>query len=218
MNKLMRAMQAKNPIDSTLRNPLEVQVARRILRLRTEKGLTQNALARRCGISAAYLSRVESNEAALTIANLAKVAQALGVPAEALVEEERFLAPLALYRQGSGTARLLRGKGSHAYRTLASGKRGKLMEPLMVEVKDTLSAGRLSRHSGEEFNYLLKGRCTFFYGKEQIQLEAGDAVYYDATILHGVRSVKGVRSQILSIVSSRDYLFHGDISRLLESS
>lgn len=211
-------MQAENPSDPVLRNPLEVQVARRIVRLRTEKGLTQNALARLCGISAAYLSRVESNEAALTIANLAKVAQALGVPVEALIEEERFLAPLATYRHGTGAMKLIRGKGSHSYRLLVSGKRGKLMEPLLVEVTDKLSAGRLSQHSGEEFNFMVRGRCTFFYGKEQIQLETGDAVYYDATIMHGVRCAKGESAQILAIVSSRDYLFHGDISRLLEAS
>lgn len=214
----MRVVQDKSPPENTLRNPLEVQVARRISRLRVEKGLTQNALARRCGISAVYLSRVESHEAALTIANLAKVAEALGVPAEALLEEDRLLAPLALYRKGTGTVRRLRGKGSHSYRMLVSGKRGKLMEPLIVEVTALASAGRLSRHSGDEFNYVLQGKCTFLYGKENIQLEEGDAVYYDATIPHGVRSSRGERAKILSVVSSRDYLFHGDITRLLQSS
>jgi transcriptional regulator with XRE-family HTH domain len=193
---------------------LDVCVARRIVRLREEKNLTQSRLARLCGISAAYLSRVESSQASLTLSGLAKVASALEIPATALLDEEASAAPLSLHRSHD-KMKLLRGRGSHADQVLAGDKKGKLMEPLLVEVSRTPSAGRQYSHAGEEFDYLIEGSCTFFYGKERFKMEPGDAVYFDASIPHGiVKTAKG-RARLLVMVSARDYLFHGDIRRLL---
>jgi transcriptional regulator with XRE-family HTH domain len=213
-NKLLHDTQS----NAGLVSPLEIRVARQIARLRAEKGLSQAALAAKCGLSAAYLSRVESNSSALTLASLEKVAAALGVDITALVADETGNAPLSLHRKGRGKIGHLRGKGSHAYMLLAAEKRGKLMEPLIVTVKSGKAAGRLQGHGGEEFDYLLEGRCTFYYGKDSFVLEAGDAVYYDATIPHGIRSDPGIVSRLLVVVSSRDYLFHGDIEKLLATS
>lgn len=195
---------------------LEVCVARRIVRLRREKNLTQGKLAQLCGLSPAYLSRVESNQAALTLSGLAKVAAALEIPATALLDEETSSAPLSLHRS-DGRMKLLRGRGSHAHQMLAANKKGKLMEPLLIEVARTPSAGRQWAHAGEEFDYLLEGTCTFFYGKERFTLHAGDAVYYDASVPHGIVRAGAARARLLVVVSARDYLFHGDIQRLLRT-
>ena len=212
---MVRASQvAKADPEPGAAHSLEVCVARRIVRLRQEKNLTQGKLARLCGLSPAYLSRVESNQAALTLSGLAKVAAALEVPATALLDEETSSAPLSLHHSHE-KMKLLRGRGSHAHQMLASNKKGKLMEPLLVDVSRTPSAGRQWAHAGEEFDYLLEGTCTFFYGKERFTLRAGDAVYYDASVPHGIVRTSASRARLLVVVSARDYLFHGDIHRLL---
>ena len=195
-------------------NFLDICVARRIVQLRKEKDLTQAKLAQLCGISAAYLSRVESNQSSLTLAGLAKVAAALEVPVTALIDEEACAAPLLLYHPND-KMELLRGKGSHAFQMLAADKKGKLMEPMLVEVSSTPSAAHQWSHAGEEFAYLLEGTCTFFYGKEQFEMHAGDAVYFDATIPHGMIRTSTARARMVITVTARNYLFHGDIRRLL---
>ena len=48
--------------------------------LRRELGLTLKQLAAKCGLSDAYLSRVENHKSAVNIANLSNIALALGVP------------------------------------------------------------------------------------------------------------------------------------------
>jgi quercetin dioxygenase-like cupin family protein len=73
----------------------------------------------------------------------------------------------------------------------------------------------LKSHSGEEFNYVLEGECLLIYGDDRIHLREGDCVYYDASIPHAAHAIKGSPSRLLVVVSSRDYLFHGDLSRLL---
>ena len=61
----------------------------------------------------------------------------------------------------------------------------------------------------------MKGEMDLVYGNETIRLKEGDSCYYDATIPHGARAAKGHTCRILVVVASRDYLFHGDLTRLL---
>ena len=209
-------MQSKYNRKSTeLLSPIEARVARKIGLIRREKGMMQRDLAKEAGLSAAYLSRVEGLKAALTLANLEKVAAALETPISAFLDEESEIAPLALYRRNMGKKGLLRGKGSDCFEMLAAGKKGKLMEPLIVDARSSDETTELHSHAGEEFDYVLEGSCIFYYGKQRIPMDTGDAVYYDATIPHAMQVKKNVRCRLLVVATSRDYLFHGDLSRLL---
>ena len=56
--------------------------------------MTAEQLAERAGISQSYLSRMERGERNVSLRNLAKIAQALGVPQAALVPTEAQMVPL----------------------------------------------------------------------------------------------------------------------------
>ena len=56
------------------------RLAKRIQALREERRLTQDALARRIGLSRAYLARLEIGRHNAPILTLAKIAKALKVP------------------------------------------------------------------------------------------------------------------------------------------
>ena len=62
------------------------------------------------------------------------------------------------------------------------------------------------------------GTCLLLYGKERITLHPGDAAYYDATVPHCTRKVGKGPCQVLTIVASSDYLFHGDLTELLKDT
>lgn len=59
-------------------------IGRTVRRLRTERGLTQQALAARLGISGSYLNLIEHDQRAVTAAVLIKLTEALGVDLAAL--------------------------------------------------------------------------------------------------------------------------------------
>jgi transcriptional regulator with XRE-family HTH domain len=59
----------------------------RITKLREERGLTLEQLAESVGISTSYLWRLENEKRNLSLKNVAKIANALGVPPEQLVAE-----------------------------------------------------------------------------------------------------------------------------------
>ncbi|MBN8906256.1 MAG: helix-turn-helix transcriptional regulator, partial [Rhodospirillales bacterium] len=54
-------------------------IGRTVRRLRTERGLSQNALAARLGISASYLNLIEHDQRAVTASLLIKLAETLNV-------------------------------------------------------------------------------------------------------------------------------------------
>lgn len=199
-------------------NPLamEERVAATLRALREQQGLTLAALAAAVDLSPAYLSRVENNSASLTLQNLARVAAALQVPTAAFFEEKDVPRPLVVSRQGSGRRKPLHGLPGASMELPAADKRGKLMEPLLVEIRPRASKPKLRAHPGEEFNLVLEGGCEFFYGQERLALSVGDTAYYNATVPHGIRATGGTPCRLLAVVASRDYLFHGDISKLLQ--
>jgi transcriptional regulator with XRE-family HTH domain len=56
-------------------------------RLRAERGLTQEALAHECGINRTYLSSVERAERNVSIDNIGRIAEGLGVEAWTLLRD-----------------------------------------------------------------------------------------------------------------------------------
>lgn len=63
-------------------------MARNMRRLRAERGWSQEYLANECGLNRTYLSAVERSEQNISIYNLYRVAQGLGVESGMLLKAE----------------------------------------------------------------------------------------------------------------------------------
>lgn len=196
-------------------NAVEVKVATRLANLRRDQGFTLKQLAQKCSLSESYLSRIENHKAAINIANLNAVATVLGVPIAAFFDDILSERPISVCRGGAGKSVRLRGSKGLVARMLASDKKGKLMEPFIVDLNSAEERQQQQRHQGDEFVYVLEGECRFYYGKELIRLQKGDSVYYDPRIPHVSTADPEKGCTILAVVASRNYLFHGDINRLL---
>ena len=194
----------------------EVRVANRLRQLRSDKALTLKELASTAGISQAYLSRVENHKAALPISGLERLARALGVSMGVFFEEDDRALPITVCRAGKGSKGRLRGARGLVYEMLASQKAGKLMEPLLIDIASAARELSLRSHPGEELNFVLEGEFLLLYGKDEIRLREGDAAYYDAAVPHAARRIADRPCRILAVVASRDYVFHGDLTQLLE--
>jgi len=77
----------KNPEPGTDNgtNQLTTEVAQRVRAMRSRRGLTRKNLAHHSNVSERYLAQVESGEANVTLALMARIAKALGVPLESLL-------------------------------------------------------------------------------------------------------------------------------------
>jgi transcriptional regulator with XRE-family HTH domain len=194
----------------------EIFVARRLAALRAESGLTLRQLAEETGLSDAYLNRVERQKTPINIANLEKVAATFGVALSSFFEADEARQPLILTRAGSGRKVRFRGRGGFRVELLAHAKKGKLMEPLLVDLASAKEAVPPQSHPGQEFNYVVEGRCEFVFGKQRVELETGDAIYFDASVPHVCRALGPGPSRLLAVVASPDYPLHGNIAVLLD--
>ncbi len=218
---LMRCMTMSSPAASPNRSPhrpksAEIKLASRLRQLRKEKHLTLEQLAMSAGMSQAYLSRVENHKVSLTIAGLEQLAAALNVPMAVFFDDDGRNVPILHCLAGQGERRRFRGPDSFVFEMLAAAKKGKLMEPLIIDPQTARQPMPLQAHSGEEFNYVLSGECMLLHGDNQIRMRTGDSAYYDASVPHAAHAIKGRPCKLLAVVSSREYLFHGDLSRLLK--
>lgn len=196
----------------------EIHVARRMAALRQENKLTLREVSERTGISATYLNRVERQKTPINIVNLEKVAVAFGVALASFFEADDATRPLVITRAGEGKKMRFRGRKGFRVELLAEAKKGKLLEPMLVDLSSAETQVALQSHPGQEFNYVVEGRCVFIYGKEKFDLGVGDAVYFDATVPHVCRATTSAPTRMLAIVASRDYPLHGNIAVLLDAS
>jgi transcriptional regulator with XRE-family HTH domain len=199
------------------KNPsaIEKKIARMLVRLRRDNELTLSELSERTGLSESYLSRVENLKAPISISKLTKLAKAFVVPVTVFFEGESSSPRCRFTPAGEGTNVRLRGRNGINVRLLADTLRARMMEPFIVDVSTAVRGAAMQAHEGDEFIYVLKGRCRLYFGEETYNLDSGDSIYFDSSIVHRIEPVDHRPCEVLSVVTSRDFTFHGDLARLI---
>lgn len=178
--------------------------------LRKRQGLTLVEVSGRAGLAASTLSKVENGHISLTYDNLLRLADGLGVDFARLFPDPVGDGSVTGGPVG-GLARLTVTRaaerpslpaGLYGYEPLAAGMTRKIMDPTVVRVRARSldQFGRLVSHGGEEFVYVIAGTVelhTEHYAP--VRLEAGDSVYFDATMGHAYLSCSEEDATILNI-------------------
>jgi transcriptional regulator with XRE-family HTH domain len=172
----------------------------RIQSERQKHGLTLRDLAAQTGLSPSFLSQVERDVTAPSLASLKQIATALGVRVADLLAEASPGEGIVVRRAGRPTWQLDRVR----YAQLAPGKPGqeRSMQPqlLTFEPGGDLGSHPVS-HAGEELGLVLKGRVECSVGDEVYLLEEGDSVYFDAKVPHRTRNAAPTESTYLLVVT-----------------
>jgi len=177
-------------------------------RLRTLRRQHQHSLAvlaLKTGLTRSYLSKLErgvSTPSATTVIKLAQayglsVAQLTGSGSEALdemVSVVRAHERQALVRHGSALG--------YGYQAISGGKRVKAMQPFVVLPPHDYPARETAHpHAGEEFMLVLKGSVEIVVGERCFRLDSGDAVYFDASFPHRMRSLGKIQAEVLVVAA-----------------
>lgn len=195
--------------------PMEKRIARTLTQLRKDNDLTLSELSERTGLSESYLSRVENLKAAISISKLAKLADAYVVPIGSFFESDRHEPRCKFTPAGEGTRVRLRGREGINVRLLANTVRARMMEPFVVDVSTAKRGATMQSHEGDEFIYVVKGRCRLFFDKDVYEMGAGDSIYFDSGVSHRIEPADSRPCEIVSVVTSRDFTFHGNMARLI---
>jgi len=177
------------------------QMGRRIRENRLILEISVEEMAQVTGVSPAEYLAHEEGTVDSSFSFLYHCAERFGVDIRALVTGEApKLSFYALTRNGSGMR--IKRRQEFEYRHLAPNLKNRQAEPFVVKALYQDPALPITRttHSGEEFDYVLKGRLRIQLGDKIELLNAGDSVFYDSGRPHGMVAADPEGCEFLSIV------------------
>jgi transcriptional regulator with XRE-family HTH domain len=185
---------------------VNVNVGILIRRERQDQELSLRELARRVGISASMLSQVETGRTRPSVSTIYAIATELGLSIDGLLsDKEETVANAAAgprVRRGPVGAVSAADLASQLVRPeqrrkleLESGVTWELLSDLLPHLVDFMfvtyepggrssSSGKLMRHTGTEFAFLLRGKLKIQVGFDEYVLQAGDALAFDSSEPH----------------------------------
>ena len=173
--------------ETTERFIQEKHIGERIKRLRLKKSMGLVELGRHTGLSASFLSQLETGRVVPTLRNLARIAMVFSKDLSYFFEAE----PQAMFRVHRRKERVrLPQTGvespTYYFESLGYMVPDRHMDPYFAEFIP-LAANQEPKahlHPGYEFLYVLDGELALQHGENRCTLEQGDAVYFDSATAH----------------------------------
>jgi transcriptional regulator with XRE-family HTH domain len=173
--------------ETTERVIAEKAIGERIRRLRLKKSMGLVELGKHTGLSASFLSQLETGRVVPTLRNLARIAMVFSKDLSYFFESEAQ----AVFRIHRRTERVrLPQTGvefpSYFFESLGYMVPDRHMDPYFAEFipLDKNMEPTAHMHPGFEFLYLLEGGLELHHGEQACTLGAGDAVYFDSSTPH----------------------------------
>ena len=165
----------------------EKRIGERIKHLRLKKSMGLVELGRHTGLSASFLSQLETGRVVPTLRNLARIAMVFSKDLSYFFDPE----PQTLFRMHRRDERVRlpqTGADDPAYffESLGYLVPDRQLDPYFAEflpVKEGRQP-RAHQHAGCEFLYLLTGTLDVRHGEATHHVEPGDAIYFDANTIH----------------------------------
>ena len=173
--------------ETTERFIAEKHIGERIKRLRLKKSMGLVELGKHTGLSASFLSQLETGRVVPTLRNLARISMVFSKDLSYFFESE----PQAMFRVHRRKERVrLPQTGvdnpTYFFESLGYMVPDRHMDPYFAEFipLEKSNEPRAHMHPGFEFLYVLDGELALHHGEHHSTLGPGDAVYFDASTPH----------------------------------
>jgi transcriptional regulator with XRE-family HTH domain len=181
---------------------IAASIGAQVRNLRRKLDLTGAELADQAGLSVGMLSKIENGVVSASIESLEALSRALNAPLTtffASYEEQR---DCSYVMGGKGVTIERRGtKAGHQYQLLGHSISGEIVvEPYLITLTEEAKPYTMFQHAGVEFIYMLTGRVLYRHADKAYPLAPGDALFFDATALHGPEELIKLPMTYLSII------------------
>ena len=180
-----------------------MQIGKKIKQLRLKKGLTQEELGERTGLSKSYISQLERDHTSPSIETLFSLLEVLGS------------SPKEFFDDGRPAAKIVFSKDDHILNTdedrgysvrwLVSESNEKEMEPVLLTLGPGGEFKEFEPSLSQTFIYVMEGQILLQLGTESYKAGAGDALYYEASHEHQLLNPGPSEARCL-LVATESYL------------
>jgi transcriptional regulator with XRE-family HTH domain len=172
-----------------------MDIGKRIKELRLANQLTQDELAARSDLSAAFISMLESNKSSVSIEYLTKVLTVLGESLSDFFSSD----DKRTYVFGKRDRVEIKDLGIDKFELLIPGSTTMAMEPSKLVIAQNQIFGPIKPHSGEVIGYIIKGRVLICLDKRKNIAKTGFCFQYRADQEHSFVNIGKSIAEILLI-------------------
>jgi transcriptional regulator with XRE-family HTH domain len=176
-----------------------LSVGERLRILRTERNLSQRALAKTAGISTNSVSLIERDEISPSVATIQNLATALHVRISYFFEDESEQSVLHVKPAQRAAV------DSQGVRIESTGSRihAQEIEPFLIRLAPHTSSGeRQVIHAGHEVVYCLKGKLEYLIDGTIYQVEENDFLLFEANLPHLWRNPFDIEAEFILILQT----------------
>ena len=184
-----------------------MEVAQRIREMREIFGMTESEMAQKTEVSVEEYCQYEAGKLDFPFTFIHKCSLAFGIGITDLLEgQSAHLSSYTVTRKGMGqeTAK----EDGIQIQNLAPLFRKKIAEPYWVRYEYSKELQdkpiHLTKHSGQEFDFVMQGRLKIQIGDNVEYLGAGDSIYYNSSTPHGMIAVDGEDCLFVAVVLPGD--------------
>jgi len=206
---------------STVDSSKLLEVAQRIKEMREIVGYTTTEMALKTEVSEAEYLQYESGMLDFPFTFIHKCSLAFGLGISDLLEgQSAHLSSYTVTRKGEGqdTAK----EDGIEIKNLAPLFRKKIAEPYWVKYEyneELLNKPiHLTKHSGQEFDFVMSGRLKVQIGDNIEYLSEGDSIYYNSSTPHGMIAVDGRDCLFVAVVLPGENESENELTKTLISA
>ncbi len=177
------------------------EIGLRVKELREIQGISAESLAKYLMVDRETYLAWEEGRDDFPVGVLYEIAGRFQVDlSELITGEAPKLRTYCLTRKGRGPE--VYRRSSYRYWSLAANFQHRKAEPFLVEIpaESEQHPIALNSHPGQEFDYVLEGTMRITIGTHEMDLEAGDAVYFDSSEPHGMKALGGKAVRFLAVI------------------
>ena len=181
----------------------EKHIGERIKRLRLKKSMGLVDLGRHTGLSASYLSQLETGRVVPTLRNLARIAMVFSKDLSYFFEgAQQSIFRVHRHRDRIRMPQTGAENPGYFFESLGYQVPDREMDPYFAEFvpQESGSPARAHMHPGFEFLYVLDGELCLHHGEQEAILGPSDSVYFDSGTQHSYRCA-GTKPTSVLIVS-----------------
>ncbi len=153
--------------------------ATKMKRLRKKGNISIEALAKKTGLDADFIQKIENNEATPPVSVIIQLSTALTVDSGAFLSADDAT---TRKRKAEG---FIKRKNAYYYKTLTPGAEHRHMKGFHVTIPpEKTHEGVEYKHDGEEFVYVLEGRLEILADGKMHVLKKGQSIHFDSGKTH----------------------------------
>ncbi len=188
---------------SVVENEKLMEVARRIREMREISGYSVEEMAEKTEVTTAEYLAYEQGREDFPFTFIHKCALAFGLGITDILEgESARLSSYTVTRRGGG--RQTAEEEGISIVNVAPMFKNKIAEPYFCQYDYDESLQNkpihLTKHNGQEFDYVLSGKMKIQIGDNYEELAAGDSIYYNSSTPHGMIAIDGEDVKFIAII------------------